>query len=74
MEARVDIYDSIGRFVNSYVTDLHAHGSRTDLFKWDLSNSGGSRVEAGIYTFKIELTTINGASTQYGSKLIVVKP
>ena len=74
VEARVDIYDSMGRFVNSYVTDLHAHGSRTDLFKWDLSNSGGSRVGAGIYTFKIELTTINGASTQYGSKLIVVKP
>ena len=72
VEARVDIYDSEGRFVKSYVSDLHAHGSRTDLFQWDLTNDGGAKVDRGIYLFNIELIAINGASTQYGSKVIVV--
>lgn len=74
VEARVEVYDSRGRFVRGYKTDMHAQGSTTDLLKWDLTNDGGAKVEQGIYLFKIELIAINGASAQYGSKLVVVGP
>ena len=45
IEARIDIYDSKGRFVSTYETDMHAHGSRTDLYTWDcqFSRSNGER-------------------------------
>ena len=72
--AKLEIYDSSGRYVRGYETDLHANGSTTDLLKWDLTNDGGAKVEQGIYLFKIELIAINGASAQYGSKLVVVGP
>ena len=72
--AKLEIYDSSGRYVRGYETDLHAHGSTTDLLKWDLTNDGGAKVEQGVYLFKIELIAINGASAQYGSKLVVVGP
>ena len=72
--AKLEIYDSSGRFVRGYESDLHAYGSRTDLLKWDLTNDSGAKVEQGIYIFKIELIAINGTSAQYGSKLVVVGP
>ena len=74
IEARIDIYDSEGRFVSTYETDLHAHGSRTDLYTWDLTNSAGATVKDGLYVFKIELKALNGTTTQYGSRLVVVRP
>ena len=60
--------------MRGYESDLHAHGSRTDLVQWDLTNDSGAKVEQGIYIFKIELIAINGTSAQYGSKLVVVGP
>ena len=74
IEANVHIYNSDGKFVRSYSTDLHSNGSTTDLLTWDLTNDSGSKVEQGVYLFKIELIAINGASAQYGSKVIVVGP
>ena len=55
-------------------TDMHAHGSRTDLYTWDLTNSAGATVKDGVYVFKIELKALNGTTTQYGSRLVVVRP
>ena len=55
IKARIDIYDSEGRFVSTYETDMHAHGSRTDLYTWDLTNSAGATVKDGVYVFRIEL-------------------
>ena len=74
IEANVHIYNSDGKFVRSYSTDLHDNGSTTDLLTWDLTNDSGSKVEQGVYLFKIELIAINGASAQYGSKVVVVGP
>ena len=74
VEARLEVYDSSGRFVRGYKADLHAHGSTTDLLKWDLTNDFGAKVDQGIYLFKIELIAINGSYAQYGSKLVVVGP
>tara|TARA_Y100001954_G_C15821967_1_gene610430 strand:- start:753 stop:4601 length:3849 start_codon:yes stop_codon:yes gene_type:complete len=74
IEAKVNIYDSDGKFIRSYSTNLHAHGSTTDLLTWDLTNDSGSKVDQGVYLFKIELIAINGASAQYGSKVVVVGP
>jgi len=74
VEAVVAVFDSEGRQVRVFKSDLHAQGSRTDLLEWDLTNDNGSPVPAGIYIFKVQLTTISGASMQYGSKLVVVKP
>jgi len=74
VEALVAVFDSEGRQVREFKSDLHAQGSRTDLLEWDLTNDNGSAVSAGIYIFKVQITTISGASMQYGSKLVVVKP
>ena len=73
IEARIEVYDAKGRHVRGFKADMHAHGSRTDILQWDLTNDNGSDVPAGIYLFKIQLTSISGVSTQYGSKLVVVK-
>ena len=74
VEANVYIYDSDGKFVRSYTSNLHAKGSTTDLLTWDLTNNNGSNVDQGVYLFKIELKATNGASAQYGSKVVVVSP
>lgn len=74
VKAIVDIYKSDGRKVRSFEGTITCDGSRTDLLEWDLSNDYGSRVESGLYLFNIQIITETGASAQYGSKVVVVKP
>lgn len=74
VKAIVDIYKADGRRVRSFEGDIHCEGSRSDLVEWDLSSDGGTRVEAGVYLYRIQIITETGASAQYGSKLVVVKP
>jgi hypothetical protein len=57
-----------------FESKLLAHGNRTDIAEWDLVDGDGGEVPAGVYVFKIRMTTEKGVSTQYGSKLIVVRP
>lgn len=74
VKAIVDIYKSDGRKVRSFEGDIICDGSRTDLLEWDLSNDSGGRVESGLYLFNIQIISESGASAQYGSKVVVVKP
>jgi hypothetical protein len=74
VDVEVDIYDATGRKIKAFKTELFSHTGRTDVLKWDLISNDGGEVPAGVYVFQIKMTTKNGASTQYGSKLVVLKP
>lgn len=74
VKAIVEIYKSDGRKVRTFEGDIVCDGSRTDLIEWDLSNDAGGLVESGLYLFNIQIITETGASAQYGSKVVVVKP
>ena len=74
VDATVEVYDASGKKIKVFETELLSHGSRTDIAEWDLVDGDGGKVSAGVYIFKIKMTTDKGISTQYGSKLIVVRP
>ena len=74
VDALVEVYDVSGKKIKVFESKLLAHGNRTDIAEWDLVDGNGGEVSAGIYVFKIKMTTDKGISTQYGSKLIVVRP
>ena len=74
VDATVEVYDASGKKIKVFETELLSHGSRTDIAEWDLVDGYGGEVSAGVYIFKIKMTTDKGISTQYGSKLIVVRP
>lgn len=74
VEAEVEVYDASGRQVKVFTKDLVSHGSLTDVASWNLIDGSGADVPAGIYLFKIKITTENGTYAQYGSKLVVVRP
>ena len=73
VNAEVEIYDASGRRVKVFTKDLVSHGNLTDVASWNLIDGSGADVPAGIYLFKIKITTENGTYAQYGSKLVVVR-
>jgi hypothetical protein len=74
VDALVEVYDVSGKKIKVFESELLAHGNRTDIAEWNLRDGNGGDVPAGVYVFKIKMTTKNGVSAQYGSKVIVVRP
>ena len=74
VEAEVEIYDGSGRKIKVFTKDLVSHGGVADVATWNLIDGSGADVQAGVYVFKIKMTTEFGTYAQYGSKLVVVRP
>lgn len=74
VDALVEVYDVTGKKIKVFESELLPHGNRTDIAEWNLRDGNGGDVPAGVYVFKIKMTTKNGVSAQYGSKVIVVRP
>ena len=65
-----DVYDTSGRQLLKRV-EKNVSTDGTVVIDWDLSVSGGSRLQTGVYIYRIQFNG-NGSSASYANKLIIL--
>lgn len=66
------VYDVYGRLVWQKVIDNNTTGNNTALTTWHLNNTGGARVNPGIYLYQAEVRNGQGSRTTDAKKIIIV--
>lgn len=67
----VEVFDLAGRQVWSHAETAFSQGG-TCTVDWDLRMAGGSRLQTGVYVYRVRVGSHDGGSTSYANKLIVV--
>ena len=69
---RIDIFSSAGSHIRSIITDTMPEGYQTPPLVWDGNNSGGQRVAAGIYLYRVTVTTAEGETGAISGRMIII--
>ena len=67
----LDVFDMSGRQLWKRV-ERNVATEGTIILDWDLSVNGGSRLQTGVYIYRIQFNG-NGGSASYANKLIILK-
>ena len=71
MDVEIEVFDSSGRQLwTSSETGVSALGSYTK--SWDLTTADGSRLQTGIYLYRVKFAAKGGTKTSKVRKLIVL--
>jgi hypothetical protein len=71
IEVELQIYDLSGRLLRSARQSLISEGFTSGQFEWNGRDTGGNRLNAGIYPYRIILRTEKGQITQQVSKMVI---
>jgi flagellar hook assembly protein FlgD len=71
-EVLLEIFDLSGRLVTSISRTYYETGFVSAPLEWDLKNSSGSDLGAGIYPYRLTVTTSLGKSF-INQKLIIIR-
>ena len=67
----IDIFDMSGRQLWKY-RDSGVSTDGTVIIDWDLCVSGGSRLQTGVYIYRVQLSGNGGSSASCAKKLIIL--
>ncbi|HPF02719.1 MAG TPA: type IX secretion system sortase PorU [Bacteroidales bacterium] len=68
----IAIFDGTGRLVRILETTGFASGYQLYPVTWDGKNSRGSRVEKGIYLYRVSVSTGNGEKAEASGRMIIL--
>jgi hypothetical protein len=71
-ELLLEIFDISGRLVASVSRNLYESGFVSQPVRWDLKNGGGSDLGAGVYPYRLTITTSLGKSYIH-QKIVIIK-
>lgn len=66
LETTLDIFDISGRLI------ISVRQNSAENLKWDLKDSTGKKVQAGVYLYRISIKTNNSEQTSKANKIIVL--
>jgi flagellar hook assembly protein FlgD len=72
MEITISIFDGIGRLVRILKTTEYSTGYQLSPVIWDGNNNSGSRVEKGIYPYKVTIRTEDGEKAAVSGRIIIL--
>lgn len=73
MEARILIYSTSGYLVRTLSQTFTPGGSRSNELTWDGTSDTGAKLPAGLYVYKLNLSTEKGVHTTAYQKLILMR-
>jgi hypothetical protein len=72
LEISISIYDGTGRLVRILKTTEYSTGYQLSPIIWDGNNSGGIRVEKGIYPYKVTVRKEDGEKAIASGRIIIL--
>lgn len=73
LTAEINIYNTAGVFVRKLTQDFISTGSRSNEITWDATDNNGAKLPAGIYIYRMMISTENGIETTAYQKLVLVR-
>ncbi len=73
LTARILIYNTAGALVCALEQDFTPNGSRTNELTWDGTGSNGAKLPAGLYVYKLNISTEQGISATAYQKLVLLR-
>jgi hypothetical protein len=73
LKIRIDIFSSEGRHIRSIVVDEYSAGYRTSPVVWDGRSSDQQPVAAGIYPYRVTITTEGGETEVKSGRMVIIK-
>jgi hypothetical protein len=73
LKIRIDIFSSGGRHIRSIVVNEYSSGYRTTPVIWDGRSSDNQHVAAGIYPYRVTITTENGETEVKSGRMVIMK-
>jgi hypothetical protein len=72
LNVRISVFDLSGRLLNMLSTSTSTESTKTTI-PWNVTDSRGALLKAGVYLFKIDISTQNGKVVSKTQKVIVTK-
>lgn len=73
LEVQILIYSNAGTLVKTLRQSFTPSGSRSNEIVWDGTGDGGAQLPAGLYVYKLNLSTPKGIQTTAYQKLIIIR-
>ena len=71
MDVVIDVYDISGRHLWSH-SESGTYSNNTISIPWDLSTNSGSRLNTGVYLYRVQLSSEGSSYTSKANKLIIL--
>jgi len=72
LEVTISIYDGTGKLVRILKSSEYAEGYQLAPVLWDGNNSGGTRVEKGIYPYRVTVSTMEGEKAAASGRIVIL--
>ncbi len=73
LTAEINIYSTDGVWVRNLKQSFLATGSRSNEVIWDGTGNGGEKLPAGVYIYRVKISTDNGIETLAYQKLVLLR-
>ncbi|MGC9150373.1 MAG: type IX secretion system sortase PorU [Microbacter sp.] len=70
LSVRIFVYDLSGRLITSMQQNAFTNSSKT-IIPWNVTDANGTRLKPGMYLYRFEISTSNGAFSSKTQKVIV---
>ena len=71
MDVELDIYDTSGRLLWKH-TETGVPTDQTYSLDWDLTTSGGRRLQTGVYLYRVAISSDGSTQASQAKKLIIL--
>ncbi len=71
-EITVSIYDGAGRLIRMIRNNEYSEGYQLAPILWDGNNSGGARVEKGIYPYRVTVVSEEGEKAAGSGRIVIL--
>ena len=73
VDIQIDVFDTSGRQLWRH-TETGVAAGQSYTVTWDLTTTGGHRLQTGVYLYRIQLSSDGSTQASKAKKLIIVKP
>ena len=71
LQVELQIFDMSGRMLRSMHRTMVSEGYTSGDFEWDRHDANGNRMDAGIYPYRVILTTERGQTVWQASRMVI---
>jgi hypothetical protein len=72
LEVTISIYDGTGKLVRILKSSEYAEGYQLSPVLWDGNNSGGTKVDKGIYPYRLTVRTVDGEMATASGRVVIL--
>ena len=73
LEVTITVFNMTGSMVAVLKETVSTSGFTSEPLEWDLKDENGNSLRQGIYPYRVNITDMNGSSTESYRKLVIVK-